>query len=36
MNPLISKPWAALLGRRLVQVLAVSLLIGTLDRKSVV
>ena len=30
MNPLISKPWAALLGRRLVQVLAVSLLIGTL------
>ena len=30
MNPLMSKPWAALLGRRLVQVLAVSLLIGTL------
>src|SRR3989344_3204013 len=30
MNPLISTPWAALLGRRLVQVLAVSLLIGTL------
>lgn len=30
MNPLISKPWAALIGRRLVQVLAVSLLIGTL------